>query len=208
MNFLEKFDNEYYELLKGNATRKKMETYPNFAQRSDPFRQIFSILENKHKDFYNIVETGTIRKLGNWNDGQSSLLFQEFLKCHNGFLKSVDINTNSCEIARTILDSRYCHVTCDDSINFLSSIDVSEIDLFFLDSYDVKFKNDNDSAEHHLKEFKIIEPNLTNGTIIAIDDNTYFDRKRSGKGRKIFEYLQEKNIHPVYDGYILIYIWD
>jgi predicted O-methyltransferase YrrM len=208
MSFLEKFDEKYYELLKGNVSKKKKITYPNIAQRSEPFRLIFSLLEGKNKKSYNIVETGVIRNIGNWNDGQSSLLFQEFLKLHNGSIKSVDISIDACNIAISFLDPAYAEVTCDDSVKFLSTVNVEAVDLFFLDSYDVVFKNDKNSADHHLKEFMAIESRLAKGTLIAIDDNTYFNGNRSGKGRKIFEYLQEKNIHPIYDGYIIIYNWD
>lgn len=207
MKFLKKFDKEFYNLLNGSPSNKKKSMYPNIFQRAEPFRLIFSMLEEKNKTFYNIVETGVLRKLDNWNDGQSSFLFQNFLKCSNGFLKSVDINPETCNNARQILDEKYSNVTCSDSLKFLSSIDVSTIDLFFLDSYDVDFRNDEDSANHHLNEFKIIETNLSKDTIIAIDDNTFYNGIRSGKGRKIFEYLQEKNINPIYDGYIIVYKW-
>jgi predicted O-methyltransferase YrrM len=208
MSFLKKFDKEYYELLKGNVSEKKKLTYPNIAQRSEPFRLIFSLLEEKNKKSYSIVETGVIRNIGNWNDGQSSLLFQEFLKSRSGSIKSVDISIDACNIAKSFLDPTYAEVTCEDSVKFLSTINVESVDLFFLDSYDVVFKNDKNSAEHHLKEFMAIESRLTNGTLIAIDDNTYFNGDRSGKGRKIFEYLQAKNIYPIYDGYIIIYNWN
>lgn len=208
MSFLKKFIKEYYALLKGTPSEKKRRVYPNISRRSEPFHLIFSLLERKNKNYYNIVETGVVRNLGNWNDGQSSILFQEFLKYHSGILKSVDIDPEACSIAKSILDETVSEVICGDSIEFLSSLEISEVDLFFLDSYDVVFKNDEPSAEHHLKEFKIIEPKLSKGTIIAIDDNTYFNDKRSGKGRKIFEYLESKNILPVFDGYILIYVWN
>lgn len=208
MNFIEKFDKEFYELLKGTPSEKKRRVYPNISQRSEPFRSIFKLLENKDQKSFNIVETGVVRNLGNWNDGQSSILFQEFLKHHNGSLMSVDIDPIACSLARSILDKNIVTVICEDSIKFLSTVNISKVDLFFLDSYDVVFKNDAASAEHHLKEFKTIEPFLSKGTIIAIDDNTYFQGVRSGKGRKIFEYLANKNIHPVYDGYIIFYHWN
>jgi predicted O-methyltransferase YrrM len=208
MTFLEKFDRNYYELLKGTPSQKKKNIYIDIFQRSVPFRLIFSLLEEKNKKFYNIVETGVIRNLGNWNDGQSSILFQEFLKHHNGILRSVDINQAACEIAKKILDNNLANVTCSDSIEFLSNVSISDVDLFFLDSYDVVFKDDAASATHHLNEFKIIESKLSKDTIIAIDDNTYYNGVRSGKGRKIFEYLQEKNINPIYDGYIIVYKWE
>ena len=207
MSFLKKFDAEFYPHLNGTPSPKKQASYPNIFQRADAFRLIFSSLELMKKTSYNIVETGTTRKIGNWNDGQSSYLFQEFLKEHSGNLKSVDINSENCNTARTLLDSTICNVYCDDSVNFLSTIDSAKVDLFFLDSYDVDWNNCDLSAAHHLKEFKTIENNLNPGTIIAIDDNTYIHGNRTGKGRDIFDYLQNKNILPIYDKYMIIYIW-
>ena len=207
MSFLKKFDAEFYPHLNGTPSPKKQASYPNIFQRADAFRLIFSSLELMKKTSYNIVETGTTRKIGNWNDGQSSYLFQEFLKEHSGNLKSVDINSENCNTAKTILDSTICNVYCDDSVNFLSTIDSAKVDLFFLDSYDVDWNNCDLSAAHHLKEFKTIENNLKPGTIIAIDDNTYIHGDRTGKGRDIFDYLQNKNILPIYDKYMIIYIW-
>lgn len=207
MSFLKKFDKEYYSVLNGNPSPKKKESYPNIFQRADAFRLIFSELENKKKESFNIIETGTIRKIGNWNDGQSSYLFQEFLKINAGSLRSVDISESTCKIARSILDSNICTITCSDSVKFLSSIDLNNIDLFFLDSYDVDWNDCGPSANHHLQEFKTIEKNLKPGTIVAIDDNLIIKNKRTGKGRDIYEYLQSKNIFPIYDGYIIIYIW-
>jgi len=208
MSFLKRFDTEFYPHLNGSPSVKKQEAYPNIFQRADAFRLIFSSLELMKKSSYNIVETGTTRKIGNWNDGQSSYLFQEFLKEHSGNLKSVDINSKNCNTARTILDNNICNVYCDDSVNFLSTIDLANVDLFFLDSYDVDWHNCSPSAAHHLAEFKTIENNLKPGTIVAIDDNTYVNGHRTGKGRDIFNYLQSKNILPIYDKYMIIYIWD
>ena len=42
---------------------------------------------------------------------------------------------------------------------------------------------------------------------MAIDDNARFlsNNNRTGKGRRIVEYLSEKNIQPIYDAYQIIY---
>jgi hypothetical protein len=87
-----------------------------------------------------------------------------------------------------------------------SQPDLEDVDLFYLDSWDVKWANDRDSAEHHLREFRSIEPYLKPGAIVAIDDNARFlDGRRTGKGRRIVEYLADKNGHPIYDAYQIIY---
>jgi hypothetical protein len=207
MSFLPKFDQNFKPHLNGSPSKKKKLVYPNIFQRADAFRLIFSLLESNNKKLFNIVETGVIRKLGNWNDGQSTYLFQEFLKTHSGKLRSVDISSENCSVARTIVNNEISEIFCDDSVNFLSTINSTEVDLFFLDSYDVDWNDCSPSANHHLKEFKEIENNLTPGTIIAIDDNTFINGQLVGKGRDIFNYLESKNVLPVYDKYIIIYVW-
>jgi hypothetical protein len=85
--------------------------------------------------------------------------------------------------------------------------DLAQVDLFYLDSYDVKWNNDSASAEHHLREFQTIEPRIQPGTVVAIDDNARFlnNGARTGKGRRIVEYLEFKGIQPLYDAYQIIY---
>ena len=93
-------------------------------------------------------------------------------------------------------------------IAWLASLaDLNTVDLFYLDSYDVRWHDDRASAEHHLKEFLAIEPHLKSGCIVAIDDNSRLleNNKRTGKGRMIVEYLDAKGVHPIYDKYQIIY---
>jgi len=53
----------------------------------------------------------------------------------------------------------------------------------------------------------VIEPFLKPGVIVAIDDNSRLieTNLRTGKGRKIFEYLEQKGIYPIHDDYQIIY---
>jgi hypothetical protein len=85
--------------------------------------------------------------------------------------------------------------------------DLNTVDLFYLDSYDVKWNDDRLSAAHHLKEFQAIENHLKSGCIVAIDDNSRLleNNQRTGKGRMIVEYLESKGIKPIYDAYQIIY---
>jgi hypothetical protein len=85
--------------------------------------------------------------------------------------------------------------------------DLGQVDLFYLDSWDVKWKNDHDSAEHHLKEFQAIESHIKPGAVVAIDDNARFleDNRRTGKGRRIVEYLEQQGKQPIYDAYQIIF---
>jgi hypothetical protein len=157
---------------------------------------------------YHIIETGTMRNPGNWKDGQSAFLFTEFVKHYGGWVRSVDIDSLACDTARNAINCDQFTVTCSDSVAYLNGLsDLGTVDLFYLDSWDVKWHNDHDSAEHHLKEFQAIEAQLKPGAVVAIDDNAKFleSSKRTGKGRRIVEYLADKNIHPKYDAYQIIY---
>jgi hypothetical protein len=212
-SWLEIYKENYYELLGLRVSPDKRAHKRNLQdglyQRADGYLAIFSALEQQQKDQYHIVETGTMRNPGNWKDGQSSFLFTEFVRHHGGSVRSVDIDPGAVVTANHAVDSAYFHATCSDSVTWLKDLSdsLSSVNFFYLDSYDVKWANDHLSAEHHLAEFLAIEPYLTPGTIVAIDDNSRFRDSglRTGKGRRIVEYLESKNIHPVYDHYQIIY---
>jgi hypothetical protein len=204
-DFLKTFDLKYFNLLNPRMNWQKAGTSENLCQRGNGFRTIFQKLIEKNKNSYQIIETGVLRNPGHWKDGQSSFLFQEFCKMHNGILKSVDIDIETCNIAKTFLDINIVNISCDDSINFLRNQNLDTVDLIYLDSYDVKWSDHISSAEHHLKEFLTIEDKIKTGTIVVIDDNTYYQKKRAGKGTLIFEYLQSKGKLPEIDDYQIIY---
>jgi hypothetical protein len=88
-----------------------------------------------------------------------------------------------------------------------TQLDLDRVDLFYLDSYDVKWNDDHASADHHLMEFQIIEPHLRPGALVVIDDNSRFlsNNQRTGKGHYIADYLEAKGIKPLYDAYQIIY---
>jgi hypothetical protein len=213
MNWLDIYDEKYFSLL-NNAIMpqgkcEKRNCKPGLLDRASGFRLIFEImLENKNSDFQ-IIETGTVRNPNNWKDGNSGFLFAEMVKLHKGFVRSVDINQSAVDTANSFIDKNYYRCSCSDSVSWLKSInDLSEVDLFYLDSKDVKWHNDVGSAQHHLNEFLAIEPFIKKGAVVAIDDNVFLlDGQRRGKGRLVYEYLQSKNIMPVYDKYQIIYKW-
>jgi hypothetical protein len=68
MSFLKEFESKYSHLLDYKINWQKRKCLPNLHQRSKGFRLIFSLLEKLKKDEYQIVETGVLRKLGNWRD--------------------------------------------------------------------------------------------------------------------------------------------
>ena len=127
---------------------------------------------------------------------------------HSGSVRSVDIDPSAVNSARNAIQSTNFESTCMDSVIYLATqLDLDRVDLFYLDSYDVKWNDDHLSAEHHLREFQVIEPNLKPGAIVVIDDNSRFleSNCRTGKGHYIADYLQAKGHEPLYDAYQIIY---
>lgn len=207
MNWIDTYTKDYKTKLNCSSPGGKRGLRGYVYDRSHGFQLIFEELLKIKNSNFNIIETGTLRNPGNWKDGNSGFLFAEFVKMHGGFVKSVDIDKTAVDTANNAVDNKYYKSYCSDSVVWLNGLDdVESIDLFYLDSMDVKFREDQKSAEHHLKEFKVIEPHLTPNTIVAIDDNSFLlNGTRAGKGRMIVEYLDTKGIKPIFDDYQIVY---
>lgn len=180
--------------------------YGKRNRRKEGFEIIFKELEKLDKDFFTIVETGTTRKSPEhrlaWKDGLSTILFENFVNYYNGEVYSIDIDNSACENCKKITGDKV-NVVNDDSCSALLKIE-QPADLYYLDSYDADRKNPLPSQEHHLKEFKTIEPFLKNN-LVAIDDNYTINGKNVGKGKLIEDYLSAQNIYPIYKGYQIVY---
>ena len=207
MTWLKHSRDNYFDLLNSNTSGAKRGLHEGLYCRADGFNMIFAYLESLQHPEYHIIETGTIRKPNNWKDGNSGFLFAELTKMHGGLVKSVDINQKAVDTANNFVNSKHYTAYCSDSVAWLKQqTDLDQIDLFYLDSYDVEWSDDEPSATHHLNEFLVIEPFLNSGKIVAVDDNSFLTSgKRTGKGRKIFEYLEKKSVLPMYDEYQIIY---
>ena len=208
MTWLKHYRDNYYDLLNPRVSGAKRGLIEGLYQRAEGFNLVFAYLESRNQSQYHIIETGTLRNPGNWKDGQSARLFTEFVDYHNGSVRSVDIDPEAVATARGAMASDRFEVTCMDSVLYLATqLDLDQVDLFYLDSWDVKWDDDHLSAHHHLMEFQIIEPHLKPGVLVVIDDNSRFlnTNNRTGKGHYIADYLQAKGIAPVYDAYQIIY---
>jgi hypothetical protein len=210
MNWINEYKTQYQSKLTLNGKGGKKGVKDGLFNRGEGFGIIFdTLLKTKQNDF-KIIETGTTRRPNNWKDGNSGYLFTEFVKSYGGTVYSVDKSKGACSKAKQAIPSDQYIVDCSDSVSWLKDrTDLNQIDFFYLDSYDVDWADDEPSATHHLNEFLAIEEYLKPGTIVAIDDNSYLrdTNTRSGKGRKIVEYLDNKGIKPVYDKYQIIYFF-
>ena len=208
MTWLKHYRDNYYDLLNPQVSGAKRGLTEGLYQRAEGFNLVFAYLESLEQEQYHIIETGTLRNPGNWKDGQSARLFTEFVDHHSGSVRSVDIDPSAVNSARNAIQSTNFESTCMDSVIYLATqLDLDRVDLFYLDSYDVKWNDDHLSAEHHLREFQVIEPNLKPGAIVVIDDNSRFleSNCRTGNGHYIADYLQAKGHEPLYDAYQIIY---
>jgi hypothetical protein len=208
MTWLKHYRDSYYDLLNPQVSGAKRGLIEGLYQRAEGFNLVFAYLESREQTEYHIIETGTLRNPGNWKDGQSAKLFTEFVDYHGGSVRSVDIDPAAVDAARGDIQSARFTSTCQDSVEYLSAQpDLDRVDLFYLDSYDVKWADDHASAEHHLREFQAIEPHLKPGSIVVIDDNSRFleSNRRTGKGHYIADYLSAKGHEPMYDHYQIIY---
>ena len=189
--------------------RLEFAPFLNYGKRNlrrDGFAVIFNELEKTNKEYFTIVETGTTRlpldhRLA-WKDGLSTILFENFVEYYNGRIYSIDIDKSACENCRNITGSKVSVIN-DDSCKVLEKIE-QPVDLYYLDSYDADRNNPLPSQEHHLKEFKAIEPFLQD-SVVAIDDNYIINETNVGKGKLIEDYLAFKNIYPIYKGYQIVY---
>ena len=206
--WLDHYRRIYYPLLNIRFEGTQGVLAEGFYNRAVGFDVIFRLLLNQKQSNFNIVETGTLRTPGNWMDGQSARLFTEFVDLYGGQMRSVDIDSQACEAARNTLTSTNFSVMHSDSVEWLGTLtDLDQVDLFYLDSYDVDWNDDTASADHHLKEFQTIEPFLKPGVVVAIDDNSRWvnNNRRTGKGRAVVEYLYDQGHLPIYDEYQIIF---
>jgi len=207
LNWLTQWSERNCERLSPVISGAKRGLQEGIGIRFPGFETMFRLLIAQGLPWVNVIETGTLRNPGNWKDGQSSVLFTEFVEAMGGTVRSIDIDASACESARRAISNRCFSVYCDDSVSWLTNYpNLDQVDLFYLDSWDVKWHDDHDSAQHHLREFHAIEHKIRPGAVVAIDDNARFlDGRRTGKGRCIVEYLDARGHKPLYDAYQIIY---
>ena len=207
-SWLDHYRQIYYPLLNIQFEGVQGVLADGFYNRAVGFDIIFRLLLNQKQSNFNIIETGTLRTPGNWMDGQSARLFTEFVELYDGQVRSVDIDLMACEAARDTIVSNKFSVAHSDSVAWLQQqTDLEQVDLFYLDSYDVDWNDDTASAEHHLNEFSTIEPFVRPGLVLVIDDNSRWvnNHRRTGKGRRVVEYLETQGHLPIYDEYQIIF---
>lgn len=190
---------------------------PLLECRAASFRVLFEEMERRATlgHTLQIVETGCARQRGNWaGDGQSTVLFDAFVRRYPSCrLDSFDINPESCDIARQLVQEREnVRIHCKDAVRGLwsyprcsSAVHIRpiapRIDVLYLDSFDVDFSNPLPSALHHLKELAAAMGKLAPSAIVVVDDNL----EGRGKGTFVREMLDTIGGQCCFDGYQLVY---
>ena len=187
--------------------------------RTAGFDYIFDYLKETNEPL--IVETGCAREMDNYEgDGQSSLLFDKFIKEYGGEFHTIDISQESTDYCKSKMTSSNSIVYTNDSITELKILNHRfqqqnrKIDFLYLDSFDAPQDNPEvvyESALHHLYELLTIAPSLKDGALIGVDDNWVVEKDGQhylqGKGQFVFIYMMKSGRPLVRDGYQLFWKW-
>ena len=185
------------------------------GHRQSGFDYIFNYLKTLKEPL--IVETGCARQLDNYEgDGQSSLLFDKYIKEYGGYFWTVDLSEESVNYSRSKIISENSAVALGDSITKLKELNPillqseKKINFLYLDSFDAP-RDEPDvvymSALHHLYELVTIAPSLADGALIGVDDNWVENGQLAGKGQFVFDYMQKSGRPLCHDGYQLFWKW-
>jgi hypothetical protein len=174
--------------------------------RADNFLRVFEMLENSNKSFFDIIETGTTRRdhghLSFGDDGASTYIFDQFINFYDGELLSVDINKDNVNYANSVTSDK-TRVFCEDSVKFLWGLPGNQnIDLLYLDSFDIEKQNPHPSQLHHIKELCSVIDKLKSETIIVVDDHdAFFTDGKTGKGTYVKEFMKDIGADIIFENY-------
>ena len=202
---------------------------PHLHVRANTMREAVRLaLEQKnHTSPLLIVETGTSRSYVYDAGGNSTWLWDDLVGMHpsGGHVYSVDISPDSCRHARETVSSRVT-VVCSDSVAFLHGFSrVGDIDLLYLDSYDLDWFDIHPSSMHHMMELTTVFANLKPGCVVVVDDaprdirylppwvagndtvvQRYVASPHHGKGEYVATFMKQLGIEPVIHEYQSVYV--
>ncbi len=153
-----------------------------------------------------IVETGTAR-LGNTffaGDGGFTLIVGDYVRERGGKLYSVDIDSQALATAASALglSRNFVQLVNQDSVAFLHHFK-EPIDFLYLDSFDYDASNPLLSQQHHLNEILAAYPNLSENSVVMIDD---CDLPEGGKGKLAINFLLSQGWKIIANSYQVILI--
>jgi hypothetical protein len=200
---------------------------PSLIQREISFRKTFEHLDQIRRPVV-IVETGCVRSSNEKSlgfEGHSTLLFDKYILARGDGSKvfSVDINEQSVALCKTLV-SNSVSVHAGDSVPYLYQLSRQlanancNIDLLYLDSFDVDYEYWFASAAHHLKELLAAWRAVNPETLIVVDDcptsanviadqngafqfDRFFRPRVGGKGRLVAQFAEQVGAEQVFSHY-------
>ena len=150
---------------------------PKLGDREVSFRKIFNYLDSTPTPII-IVETGCLRDPNNFEDGQSTLLFDKYTLSRGEKSKvyTVDINSKCTKACQQVV-SKNVEITTEDSVRYLNNLshkflkNKTKVSMFYLDSFDIDWRYPYPSAAHHLKELTSVTRLLHTDTLVVVDDS-------------------------------------
>jgi hypothetical protein len=173
---------------------------PRLGKRADGFDAMFQSLQALGRSLL-VVETGYLRIPGNWEgDGQSTFMFDALVRTSGGVLISIDVTNECIDTARKACSSATQLLENDSvsALNALAQVSSRQIDLLYLDSFDLN-AGVLPSAIHHALELTAARPLIGSGTMICIDD--YAIGSSGGKGMIVDKFLTAVRAEVLYSGY-------
>ena len=164
----------------------------------------FIVRELLSRDTLRILETGTLRKVGNWAGDGCSTKIWDWIKEHkvgDTQVVSVDSSRAACTIAQA--ECPHVHVMHEDSIVYLRQTNPKlKLDLLYLDSYDYHPGLELNACMHQVAELAAIWERLPSGCLIASDDS---HNSMQGKPVLTRRLLSMLFIEPLLDSYIVVW---
>jgi hypothetical protein len=179
--------------------------------RANAFKIAIKYLENIPRKNYLIIETGTIRSKNEWyGDGQSTIIFDEFVNFYDGRVISIDNDKQAVMLARKLTSDKV-EVICGESVDTLYGLyrkrfsnNIERVNLLYLDSWgwDSTDQDLTPQAIHTFMELAAIMGYLRTDSLIMVDDNL---RDGRGKGMIVRQYAEKVGWKRLYDGYVILY---
>lgn len=151
-----------------------------------------------------VVETGATREVDNWaGDGQSTRVWDALVTAVGGEVWTCDLDPEAVAVTRRLVSDRV-RVHEGDSLDWLPQMSTyvvkqfGQVDLLYLDSYDIDWSNPRPSMDHHRAELDAAWPMLGPGSIVAVDDN----RDDCGKGMAVGFELLRRRWQPIVHTYV------
>ncbi len=175
--------------------------WPQLGKRAEGFDVLFKTAQSLDRSVL-VVETGCLRVPGNWEgDGQSTFMFDALVRSCGGALFSIDVSNESVDSARRVCSSatQLIENHSVSALHALAGIVSKQIDLLYLDSFDLDPENPLPSAIHHALELTAVRPLIGRGTVVCVDD--YAVGETGGKGMIVDRFLSNIRAQVLYSGY-------